>query len=99
EALYEAPYQAHAAMEPLNCTVWLQPDRLDVWISTQSAPAVLAGAAAAAAIAKAVGRPVKLVWTREQDIQHDRYRPQAATKWKARIDENGKIDALDVKVA
>jgi isoquinoline 1-oxidoreductase beta subunit len=130
EALYEAPYQAHAAMEPLNCTVWLQPDRLDVWISTQSAPAVLAGAAAAAgmapekvfvhvnfvgggfgrrgssdeapqavAIAKAVGKPVKLVWTREQDIQHDRYRPQAATRWKARVDENGKIDALDVKVA
>jgi isoquinoline 1-oxidoreductase beta subunit len=129
EALYEAPYQAHAAMEPLNATVWLQPDRLDVWVSTQSPPTVLAAAAAAAgiapektfvhvnfvgggfgrrgssdetpqavAIAKAVGKPVKLVWTREQDIQHDRYRPQAATRWKARVDEAGKIDALDVKV-
>src|SRR6202012_5809363 len=38
EALYEAPYQAHGAMEPLNATVWLQPDRLGVWVSTQSAP-------------------------------------------------------------
>ena len=130
EALYEAPYQAHAAMEPLNATVWLQKDRLDVWVSTQSPPAVLAAAAAAAgiapektfvhvnfvgggfgrrggsdetpqavAVAKAVGRPVKLVWTREQDIQHDRYRPQAASKWRARVDDNGRIDALDCRVA
>jgi isoquinoline 1-oxidoreductase beta subunit len=130
EALYEAPYQAHAPMEPLNATVWLQPDRLDIWVSTQSPPQVLAGAAAAAgiapektfvhvnfvgggfgrrsnpdetvqaiAVAKAVGKPVKLVWTREQDIQHDRYRPQAASHWRARLDDAGKIDALEVRVA
>ncbi|MEI9890079.1 MAG: molybdopterin cofactor-binding domain-containing protein [Caulobacteraceae bacterium] len=36
EAVYEAPYQAHAALEPLNATVWLQKDRLDIWVSTQS---------------------------------------------------------------
>jgi isoquinoline 1-oxidoreductase beta subunit len=130
EALYEAPYQAHAAMEPLNATVWLQKDRLDIWVSTQSPGGVLAAAAQVAgiapdktfvhvnfvgggfgrrgspdetvqavAVAKVVGKPVKLIWTREQDITHDRYRPQAATKWRARVDETGKIDALDVKVA
>jgi isoquinoline 1-oxidoreductase beta subunit len=130
EALYEAPYQAHAPMEPLNATVWLQPDRLDIWVSTQSPPQVLAGAAAAAgiapentyvhvnfvgggfgrrsnpdetvqaiAVARAVGKPVKLVWTREQDLMHDRFRPQAASRWRARLDENGRIDALDCRVA
>ena len=130
EALYEAPYQAHAAMEPLNATVWLQPDRLDIWVSTQGPVGVLNAAAQVAgiapaktfvhvnfvgggfgrrgspdetvqavAVAKALGKPVKLVWTREQDIQHDRYRPQAASKWRARVDENGRIDALDCRVA
>ena len=130
EAQYEAPYQAHAALEPLNCTVWLQKDRLDVWISTQAPMAVLTTAATAAgiapektfvhvnfvgggfgrrgssdetsqcvAVAKAVGKPVKLIWTREEDIRHDRYRPQAATRWKARLDEAGRIHALEVKVA
>ncbi|MEI9890080.1 MAG: molybdopterin cofactor-binding domain-containing protein [Caulobacteraceae bacterium] len=53
----------------------------------------------AVAVAKALGKPVKLIWTREQDITHDRYRPQAATKWRARVDESGKVDALEVKVA
>ncbi|MCB9762281.1 MAG: xanthine dehydrogenase family protein molybdopterin-binding subunit [Alphaproteobacteria bacterium] len=35
EAEYEVPYLEHAAMEPLNCTVHLQPDRCDVWTGTQ----------------------------------------------------------------
>jgi isoquinoline 1-oxidoreductase subunit beta len=37
EALYEVPYLAHAPMEPMNATVNLQTDRLDVWVGTQSA--------------------------------------------------------------
>ncbi|KAF1723145.1 xanthine dehydrogenase family protein molybdopterin-binding subunit [Pseudoxanthomonas wuyuanensis] len=34
-AEYAVPYLAHAAMEPLNCTVKLQADRCDIWCGTQ----------------------------------------------------------------
>jgi isoquinoline 1-oxidoreductase beta subunit len=32
---YVTPYLAHAAMEPLNCTVKISADRCDVWVGTQ----------------------------------------------------------------
>jgi isoquinoline 1-oxidoreductase beta subunit len=35
DAEYAVPYLAHAAMEPLNCTVRIADDRCDVWIGTQ----------------------------------------------------------------
>jgi isoquinoline 1-oxidoreductase beta subunit len=35
------------------------------------------------------GRPVKLIFTREQDIQHDFYRPNAMSRFKAALDEKG----------
>jgi isoquinoline 1-oxidoreductase beta subunit len=31
EAVYEAPYQAHACMEPLNCIADVKDDRIDIW--------------------------------------------------------------------
>lgn len=40
-------------------------------------------------LSKAVGKPVKLIWTREEDIQHDRYRPQAAMRMKAALGADG----------
>jgi CO/xanthine dehydrogenase Mo-binding subunit len=43
----------------------------------------------AIAIAKAVQRPVKLIWTREEDMRRDRFRPQAVTRFKAGLDTNG----------
>ena len=42
------------------------------------------------AIAKSVGKPVKLVYTREEDTRQDRYRPQAAIRFKAGLDAGGK---------
>lgn len=34
-AEYDVPYLAHAAMEPLNCTVELQKDRCEIWVGSQ----------------------------------------------------------------
>ncbi len=44
-------------------------------------------------IAKNFDRPVKLVWTREEDIQHDAYRPYYYDKVSGGVDKNGKIVA------
>lgn len=130
EAVYEVPYLAHAPMEPMNATVHLQPDRLDVWVGTQSADRSLKKAAAVAGlkpeqvyihntfvgggfgrkstnddmvqaiqVAKVVKRPVKLIWTREDDIRHDRYRPQAAISFKAGLGADGMPVALHIRTA
>ena len=130
EATYEAPHLAHATMEPLNATVHLQADKLEVWLGSQSPMGTIAQAAAASGlkpeqivvhncfvgggfgrrsindemrqailVAKQVGKPVKLVWTREEDMTHDRYRPQAAVRMKAALGDDGMPTAFDARIA
>jgi isoquinoline 1-oxidoreductase beta subunit len=120
DAVYEAPFLAHATMEPMNCTVDLKADGCDIYCGTQ-VPALAQAAAAkitglplekvrvhnyylgggfgrrlevdyvsqAVALAKAAKGPLKLVWTREDDIQHDMYRPYYLDRLSARLDDKG----------
>jgi isoquinoline 1-oxidoreductase subunit beta len=48
------------------------------------------GAIRAVQIAQQVDAPVKVVWTREEDIQHDMYRPYWFDRMSAGLDEKGK---------
>ncbi len=108
-AEYEGPFLAHAAMEPLNCTVRLTADACEIWTGTQFQTGDQAAAARVAGltpeqvtvhtmflgggfgrranpasdfvteavhVAKASGLPVKVIWTREDDMRGGYYRPQ-----------------------
>ena len=130
EAVYEAPFQSHAPMEPMNCTAHVRADGCDVWAPTQMQTAAREIAAQMAGlkpeqvnvhslymgggfgrrgsvdyvgevveIAKAVKVPVKLTWTREDDMQHDQYRPAAMVKFTASLGANGLPEAVEAKVA
>lgn len=53
----------------------------------------------AAQISQAVKRPVKLVWTREDDMQHDFYRPLGVHQLASAVGADGKPTALTWRVA
>jgi CO/xanthine dehydrogenase Mo-binding subunit len=121
DAVYEQPFLAHAAMEPMNCTVHLTKDGCDIWVGTQipgiTQAAVMKltglareqvrinnhllgggfgrrlecdGTVRAVQIAQQVQGPVQVIWTREEDIQHDMYRPYYYDRLSAGIDAQGK---------
>lgn len=124
EAVYELPFLAHAALEPMNCTVHVRKDSCEVWTGTQvmtRAQAVAAevtglpvdrvtvhnhllgggfgrrlevdGVKRAVQIATRVDGPVKVVWSREEDIQHDMYRPYFYDRMAAGLDGDGRLVA------
>ena len=126
EALYRAPYLAHATMEPMNCTAQVADGRVRLWVPTQVptfARAVAARVAGVAesqvdlhvpylgggfgrrlevdVVAQAVrvaletgGTPVQLLWSREQDMAHDFYRPAASAVLRATLGSDGRMQAL-----
>lgn len=120
EAVYEVPFQAHACMEPMNCTADVGPDHCGVYVPTQSQGGVLelarriTGLPAerisvhttllgggferrreqdfvydAVELSMRFGRPVQVIWTREDDLRHDYYRPMTLHRLRAGIDQRG----------
>ena len=136
ESEYELPFQAHATMEPMNCTAHVHDGKCDIWVSTQTPSGaqitafnetfsgisktieklkrrlsggrlesvhvnttVIGGGfgrrfkndyvAQAVQISKSVKAPVKLIWSREEDIRHDFYRPMNIHRMRAVLDKDG----------
>ncbi len=54
--------------------------------------------AQAVLISKTVGRPVKLIWSREEDMQHDFYRPAVLNRLVAAVNDLGLPVALEQRV-
>jgi len=54
--------------------------------------------AEAVEISKAAGIPVKLQWTRDDDLQHDTYRPASYTKFTSALDANGMPTVWNARV-
>lgn len=48
-----------------------------------------------ALLAKRVGRPVKLIWTREEDVRQDFYRPAVLSRFRAGLDADGNLTAWE----
>ena len=45
------------------------------------------------------GTPVKLMWTREEDMQHGRYHPVTQCKMTAALDERGEVTGLHMRIS
>lgn len=118
ESHYTVPYLAHACLEPMNCTVQIQDNKVDVWVGVQNPDSALDLVSKltnikpenvyihncflgggfgrrsnldfvteAVLIAKqAGGKPVQMIWSREEDQRQGRYRPMAAMSFKAGLD-------------
>ncbi|MFH1135306.1 MAG: xanthine dehydrogenase family protein molybdopterin-binding subunit [Pseudomonadota bacterium] len=56
-------------------------------------------AAEATIISKAAGKPVKVFWTREEDIKHDQFRAAMAHRIKAGLDAEGRLTGWDHKIS
>ncbi|SFL07177.1 xanthine dehydrogenase family protein molybdopterin-binding subunit [Falsiroseomonas stagni] len=126
---YDAPYLAHAQLEPPSATVRFNADgTLDVWTPNQAPEQFRAIAAREASLAedririhtpllggffgrhftygtihpmnqairlaRATNRPVKVIWTREEEFARDAYRPMGFARLRASLGPDGRIAAL-----
>ena len=129
QATYEAPYLAHATMEPMNCTADVRRDRCEIWAPTQNPQGTQSAAARitglpveavtvhvtylgcgwgrrsrtdfvedAVEASMKIGAPVQVLWTREEDMQHDFYRPAAYVRLEGGVDDKGRATGLSARV-
>jgi isoquinoline 1-oxidoreductase beta subunit len=127
DAMYLSPYEAHATMEPMNCTAHYHDGVCEVWAPTQNPQEVLRAVAMvvdlpqdqvtvhvpligggfgrrlqtdyaveAALVSKAVNAPVQVLWTRDDDLQHDYYHPMAVQYAKVSLD-NPRMPSIQVE--
>jgi len=141
KAEYSVPLQAHATLEPMNCTVHIHDGMCEIWAPTQSPSAAKSIAedyyfsftdrawkkiksilhsdsqdgvvvhttyagggfgrrlkqdfvAEAVQIARHFSQPVKLIWSRQEDMQHDCYRPMARCSLQAETGKDGYPESL-----
>ena len=131
EAVYNYPYQNHAAMEPLNATALYTPDKCEVWTGTQNGEAAFAAVLEtsglpadkcevhkvmlgggfgrrgmtdyvrqAVTIAKQMpGTPVKLLWSREEDMAQGKFHPVTQCKLTGAFDADNNLTALHVRLS
>ena len=134
EATYDAPYLAHAQLEPPSALARFNDDgTLDLWLPNQ-APEMFQASAATVAdlapeavrihspmlggffgrhflygaanpfpqailLAKAVGKPVKVLWSREEEFLRDALRPISVARLSAGLDAEGApvtLEALSI---
>ena len=130
KAEYRAPYLAHAPLEPINATVKVSADRVDVWTGTQVPRFVQASVAEitgvdeenvhvhvlmmggsfghrleldvckqAAEVAMTMPDvPVKVTYSREEDMAHDYTRQIAMARMQGTV-KDGQVETLDLGVA
>lgn len=125
QAQYEAPYLAHACMEPMNCTASVKGDEVEIWAGTQSqgpAQGILSQVAQVASgkvkvnalmlgggfgrrfapdfvidatlLSKLSGKPVKLIYAREDDMAAGFYRPPSVARFEVTLDSQGSPTVL-----
>ncbi len=122
EATYYVPCVAHATMEPMNATAYVQEDRCDLWVPSQNQSGCVGAAAGitklppekihvhttflgcglgrrafgdfvaeAVLLSKNLGKPVKVTWTREDDIRYDRFRAPMTHRIQGALDAQGQL--------
>ena len=129
DATYEIPFQAHATLEPMNCTAHVTAEGCEIWAPTQGMELAQNVAMQVTGlpgervtihrtmigggfgrrlladflkqtliIAIAVKRPVKLIWSREEDMSHDFYRPAMLHRVTGTVSASGVIDSITHRV-
>ena len=130
EGEYDAPFLAHATLEPQNATAYVTDDRCEIWAPTQGPEMARQTAAEilniphasitvhqtflgggfgrripqdyvadAVRVSAQLRKPVKVIWSREDDTQHDFYRPIFKVKFKATLDASRRALGLEAKLA